>query len=144
MLNVLIVEDAEADQVLLGEAIASADLPVRPVFVSDGILALAYLRGEHPYENADPPAVLLLDGSTPRLDAVDVVREIRSDPATRTLPVIVFSGSADPNRARRCYEAGANGYVIKPLELPDYFDVVQTTLRYWTQLTLLPRPTSQS
>ena len=127
MFDVLFVEDNEADVLLLHEALNGWLPDIRVHVAYDGEEALLYLRRE----GATPPRLVLLDGNMPRKNAVEVLGEVRADPALMNLPVLVFSNSAAAADVERSLSAGADGYVTKPLGLDDFTSVVRNLLQVW-------------
>ncbi|PYE50544.1 response regulator [Deinococcus yavapaiensis] len=131
MTDVLLVEDHDADVLLVREAVASFEQKVRLHVVRDGLAALWFLRRQGDYARCPSVQLVLLDSSMPRMNACEVLRELRTDEATRDVPVVVFSSSARPRDVHACTEAGANGYVVKPVDLASFMDVVQGLLKDW-------------
>jgi len=126
--RILLVEDNEADVLLVEEALVDLTPRVLLDVVRDGEDALTYLRGPRGPSELD---FVLLDANTPRMDAVEVLTELRRDVRCRTLPVVVYSSSSNPMDARRVYLAGANAYVAKPVDLDGFMEVIRATVRFW-------------
>ena len=97
----------------------------------NGAAALQYLH-EHP-DSTDPdyPAVMLLDINMPGLGGIDVLRAIKSDPQLKAVPVVMLTSSNQDTDLKTCYELGANGYVIKPIDLAEFHDAVKSVGRFW-------------
>lgn len=131
MFNVLMVEDNQADVLLMELALEDFLPDLSLHVVADGVEALEYLNRLAAYESAPRPHLMLLDGNTPRKSAVEVLTEVRQDPAFRDLPVVVFSGSAAQADATKSIQAGATAYITKPTGLDEYTQVVQETLGTW-------------
>ncbi|SMB97685.1 response regulator [Deinococcus hopiensis] len=131
MFEVLLVEDMEGDVLLVQEAVADLDMEVRLHVVRDGVDALAFLKREGPYMDRPAMGIVLMDANTPRRNAVEVLRELRSDSALKSLPVVVFSSSAASHDAELNLAAGADAYVTKPLEFEAFMQAVQGILRHW-------------
>ncbi|GGK19650.1 response regulator [Deinococcus malanensis] len=129
MLEVLLVEDCEGDVLLVQEAVADVD--VRLHVVRDGVDALAFLKRERAFADCPRPAAVLLDAHLPRRNAVEVLQEIRTDPALNSLKVVVFSSSEAPRDAELNLAAGADAYVAKPLGFEAFVQAVQHILRDW-------------
>ncbi|GGK35141.1 response regulator [Deinococcus malanensis] len=131
MFDVLMVEDNPAD-VLLMELALEDFLPELTLHVvADGVEALAFLNRHAPYERTLRPKLVLLDGNTPRMDAVDVLTALRQDNAFKDLPVLMFTGSAAEADMQKCLEAGATDYITKPMGVEAYTEVVHRTLGFW-------------
>src|SRR5690606_1930415 len=98
-----------------------------------------FARGAHAGRAAtDLPAVVLLDLNLPKLNGREVLQAIRSDPATRSLPVVVLTTSAEPFDVDAVYELGANSYIQKPVEFERFVDAVRQIGLYWLTLNQAP------
>ncbi len=140
-LDILLVEDNPDDVELTRLAFAEAGSAHRLHAVGDGAEALDYLlaRGRHAgREGADLPALVLLDLNLPRLDGREVLQAIRAAPATRGLPVVVLTTSAEPRDVDQSYALGANSYIQKPVEFERFVEAVRQIGRYWLELNLAP------
>jgi len=134
--TVLYVEDNPHDYFLLHVANHRSGAPIKLQRADDGEQAIAYLRGMGPYGNRDAypfPALVLLDLRMPKLDGFEVLEWIRSNPATRNLPVIVLAGSGFRADMRRATELGANACLAKP---PDS-EKLQLVITQITSMLLL-------
>ena len=139
--DILLVEDNPDDVELTRLAFAEAGAPHRLHVLSDGAEAVDYLlrRGRHAArEAADLPALVLLDLNLPRLDGREVLQAIRADDATRCLPVVVLTTSAEPCDVEQAYALGANSYIQKPVEFDRFVEVVRQVGRYWLAINLPP------
>lgn len=139
---ILLVEDNPLDAELTLRAFADVGMAARVVHVVDGVEALLYLRREGRFAAREPgpPAVVVLDLKMPRLDGIGTLRAIRSDPELRLVPVVVLTSSREPADLRRCYELGANAYVVKPVRFAEFVPVVQGLATFWGVLNELPSP----
>ncbi|UQN06482.1 response regulator [Deinococcus sp. QL22] len=99
--------------------------------VRDGVDALSFLKREGSFVNSSPPDLVLMDANMPRQNAVEVLQEIRRDPALKALNVVVFSSSAVPQDAELNLAAGADAYVTKPVAFGAFVQTVQHILRDW-------------
>ena len=139
--DILLVEDNPDDVELTRLAFAEAGAPHRLHVLSDGAEAVDYLlrRGRHAARDAaDLPALVLLDLNLPRLDGREVLQAIRADDATRCLPVVVLTTSAEPGDVDKAYALGANSYIQKPVEFDRFVEVVRQVGRYWLAINLPP------
>ena len=135
------MEDNPDDAELTRLAFAEAGAPHRLRVVGDGAEALEYLlaRGRHAdREPAGLPALVLLDLNLPRLDGHEVLQAIRAGEATRRLPVVVLTTSAEPSDVERAYALGANSYIQKQVAFDRFVDVVRQVGRYWLAINLPP------
>src|SRR5882724_8937388 len=133
---ILLAEDREDDVLILRKALAKTNFPYNLQVVRDGEQALAYLKGEAPYQDraAYPlPALLLLDLKMPRKDGFDVLSWLRQQPDFFALRVVVLTSShltADINLA---YKLGANSYLVKPADLLNYIELTEFINGFWLQ-----------
>ena len=132
---VAVIEDSDEDYFALRRALAGSRGELTRY--RDGDSALAHLREP----NAPWPAVLLLDLNLPGTSGLDVLRALRSEPGLRRLPVVVLSGSDREEDIGEAYAAGANAYIIKPLEFGQLRHAMESMWAFWN-LALVPRPPS--
>ena len=133
--DILLVEDNPDDAELTRIAFAEAGVDYRLHIVGDGVQALAYLRG---CSTSELPSLVLLDLNLPKLNGREVLEAIRADPATRSLPVVVLTTSAEPFDVDTVYELGANSYIQKPVEFERFVEVVRQIGLYWLALNQPP------
>jgi two-component system response regulator len=131
--TILLVEDSEADAEMTIDALRQAKLANPIVHVEDGVEALDYLFGRGAFANQDSgiPAVVLLDIKMPRLDGIEVLREIRNSEKFRRTPVVILSSSREETDLARSWDLGVNAYVVKPVNATQFFDAVQTLGQFW-------------
>lgn len=137
--DILLVDDSTSNAELALEALRRERLAERVRVVRDGVEALEYLSAAYS-ALGELPKVVLLDLRLPRLPGCDVLRRIREDARTRHIPVVVMSSSSDPAEILRCYEEGANSYVVKPVEFDRFAEVVRAVGRYWLYVNRPPVP----
>jgi CheY-like chemotaxis protein len=106
--------------------------------VTDGVEAMAYLRREGVYTEAKRPDLILLDLNLPQKDGREVLREMEADPALRTIPVVVITGSEEERDIGRVYELNAACYVTKPVGLDQFLTVVRCIPSLWLSVVKLP------
>lgn len=136
--HILIVEDSDEDYRALLWAMKRLKLDHQVERCEDGDAALARLRAGGA---ARRPALVLLDLNLVAGDGCEVLAEIKGDEAIRTIPVVVWTTSAHPRDVERCYRAGANSYVLKPLDMDTFLHEVQALTRYWFDVVMLPGET---
>jgi CheY-like chemotaxis protein len=135
--DILLVEDNADDVELTRLAFEEANVANRLVVVSDGAEALDYLfaRGKHAHRNpAELPSIVLLDLNLPKVDGREVLQAIRANPATRALPVIVLTTSAEPFDVEASYALGVNSYIRKPVDFEQFVWAVKQVGLYWLVL----------
>jgi CheY-like chemotaxis protein len=130
-LKVLVVDDSHIDQKLLKIAFLKAEIPVEMTFCSSGKEALELLFPEDK-KITPQPMVCFLDLSMPAITGFDVLKEIKSNKQTQHISVFIFSSSDRDEDIRRSYKNGANGYLVKPLQQKELFNLVQNLSSLWT------------
>jgi two-component system, response regulator len=131
--TILLVEDSDADAEMTIDALRQAKLANPIVHVEDGVEALDYLfaRGEYAGKANGVPAVVLLDIKMPRLDGIEVLREIRSSDKLKHVPVVILSSSREETDLARSWDLGVNAYVVKPVNASQFFEAVQMLGQFW-------------
>ncbi len=132
--DLLLVDDSETDAELCIRTLRKGNFVNSITRVKDGEEALDFLfgRGKFADRTADrPPKVVLLDLRLPRVDGLEVLRQIRADARLRSVPVVVLSSSKEERDVVESYRLGANGYVAKPVEFNEFSDVVAKLGLYW-------------
>ena len=137
--EILLVDDNPADTDLTSEVLARNGCPSHIHAVVDGVEAIAFLRREGKYANALLPHFVILDLSLPKKDGRAVLAEVKADPVLREIPIVIFSTSEARQDIVRSYELGANCYVSKPGNLPDFISAVTSIGEFWLGLAHLPR-----
>ena len=136
--NLLLVEDNQADADLTREGLADGKLLFTLHHVIDGVQAMAFLRKEGEHAAAPTPDLVLLDLNLPRKDGREVLREIKQDPALRTIPVVVLTSSEAEGDIIKSYDLHANCYIIKPVQLHKFISVVHSIEDFWLMIAKLP------
>ena len=129
--EILLVEDSQGDIRLIREALREICGGHVLHVVNDGVEALAFLHRSGAYVSAPRPDLVLLDLNLPRKNGREVLAEIKSDPRLRDIPVIVLTISTAEEDIREAYRSHANCYVIKPVNLDNFFRVLQSIERFW-------------
>lgn len=137
-IEVLLVEDNRADAVLFKRALHESSLSHRLSIVPDGVEAMRYVRREPPYTNAKTPHLVLLDLNLPRKGGLEVLAEMKADPALKIIPIIVLSSSGSPEDIVKSYALGANTYLRKAVSLDDTSHLFKTMQHFWMNLAVLP------
>jgi two-component system response regulator len=138
--TVLLVEDSMADAEMAMDALAEAHLANPVVHVEDGVECLEYLQCTGAWAGREPgdPAVVLLDIKMPRMDGLEVLTRMREDEHLRRVPVVILSSSHEESDLARSWDLGANAYVIKPVDVDQFFEAVRTLGRFWALLNEAP------
>jgi two-component system response regulator len=139
---ILLVEDNPDDEALTLRAFSKNNIRNPVVVARNGAEALDYLFASGDYAGrdvADLPQVVLLDLKLPKVDGLEVLREIKSDPRLRELPVVVLTSSREHADLVRAYELGANAYVVKPVDFKQFQEAVRQLGLFWAVLNEPPR-----
>lgn len=134
--DLLLVEDQRSDAELALRALRGLSLGRRVHLLEDGAEALDFVFGQGDYASrsiSNAPGLILLDLKLPKVSGTEVLRTIKSDVQTRDIPVIVLSSSKEDSDIRRCYELGANSYVVKPVDFEQFTETVQRIGTYWLE-----------
>jgi two-component system response regulator len=132
--SLLLVEDNPTDEKLTVRAFKKSGLAIDIVVVRDGAEALDYLFATGKYGDRDPsalPAVVMLDLKLPRIDGLEVLRRIRVNDVTKTLPVVILTASKENEDVARGYALGANAYVRKPVDFVEFAETARTLGLFW-------------
>lgn len=142
--RVLIVEDDPDDEALILRALKSAHL-TNPIDIArDGVEALAYCLGENGAPPGRPlPIVVLLDLKLPKIDGLEVLRQLKATERTRHMPVVILTSSDEQEDIVRSYQLGVNSYVRKPVDFQQFTAAVTHLGLYWTLINQPPRGTGQ-
>lgn len=141
---ILLVEDNPDDEALTLRALKKNNILNEVVVARDGAEALDYLffRGTH--ANRDPhkqPALTLLDLKLPKVDGLEVLKQIRANPSTQLMPVVILTSSREEQDLISGYRLGANSYIRKPVDFSQFMEAVRSLGLYWLVLNEAPPPT---
>jgi len=140
-ITILMADDDADDRQLTREALEEGRLINEIRFVENGEELLEYLRKQGkfaPPAEAPRPGLILLDLNMPRKDGRAVWKEIKSDPAFRTIPVVVLTTSKADEDVYKSYDLGVNSYIVKPVTFEALVDILQTLEKYWFEIVELP------
>jgi CheY-like chemotaxis protein len=136
---ILLAEDNAIDAELALRALGVNAASDTVVLANDGSEALDYLLQRGTDEAQDgPPALILLDLKMPKVDGLEVLRQVKGDSRLRQIPVVMFTSSREESDLIRCYELGANAYLVKPLAFAEYRTLLQQVRAFWLDLNELP------
>lgn len=138
-IQILLVEDNPADARLAVEALKDSKVHNNLHHVEDGVEAIRFVRRQQEFAHAPRPDLILLDLNLPRKDGREVLAEIKEDPKLRHIPVVVLTASEAERDLIRSYDLHANAYVVKPLDLDRFVEVVRSIENFWFVIVKLPR-----
>jgi len=138
---ILLVEDNPDDEILTLRALKKSNIMNEVVVARDGAEAMDFILGQGAYSGRDTsvaPVVTLLDLKLPKVDGLEVLRRIRSDPRTRGYPVVVLTSSKEDQDIAMSYDLGANSYIRKPVDFQQFIEAVRQLGLYWLLLNEPP------
>lgn len=138
---ILLVEDNPDDEALTLRALKKNNILNKVVVARDGAEALDYLFSRGAHANRDPhrqPAIVLLDLKLPKVDGLEVLKEMRANPATQLLPVVILTSSKEESDLINGYRLGANSYIHKPVDFGQFTEAVRNLGLYWLVLNEPP------
>lgn len=138
--TILLAEDSPHDAEMAIDALREAHLANPIVHVEDGVEAIEYLfrRGKFADRPEGDPAVLLLDIKMPRMDGLEVLKQLRDHETLKRMPVVILSSSREESDLARSWDLGVNAYVVKPVDVDQFFDAVRTLGKFWAVLNEVP------
>jgi CheY-like chemotaxis protein len=137
-LRILVVDDDDADALMIEEALESSETHTLVSRVADGREALDYLNRSAPYSDAHRPDLILLDLNMPRMDGRETLAAIKSDEQLKAIPVVILTTSGAAPDIVASYQHRANAYVTKPFNLDDFEATVRQIDRFYREVAVLP------
>jgi CheY-like chemotaxis protein len=131
--RILLVDDSPRDTELALDALAQHNLANEVIALHDGAEALDYLFRRGPFADRanGQPAVVLLDLKMPKVDGLEVLRQIKSDPQLKTIPVVVLTSSREESDLVKSYQLGVNAYIVKPVQFHEFVEAVKLLGAFW-------------
>jgi CheY-like chemotaxis protein len=139
-IEILLAEDSDADAEMTIRALRRNNLANHLVWVKDGAEALDFIfrRGAYAQRPEGAPKLVLLDLKMPKVDGIEVLRQIKSNEATRTIPVVMLTSSAEERDIVASYSLGVNSYIVKPVDFVKFVEEVAKAGCYWVLVNRLP------
>lgn len=140
-IEILLVEDNPRDVELTLHALKKNNISNHIHVVRDGEEALDFIFATGPYSNrdvSDRPRIILLDLKLPKVDGLEVLERIKSDPDTRVIPVVVLTSSREERDIVQSYQLGVNSYIVKPVDFEQFTQAMQQLGMYWLLLNQPP------
>lgn len=142
LVEVLLIEDTPTDAELALRALKKRGLGNKVIWLKDGAEAVDFLFGTGAYSGRDVvnnrPKVVLLDLRLPKLSGIEVLRRVKADPRTHSIPIVVVTSSREEVDLEECYRLGVNSYITKPVEFDEFAKVVGELGLYWLLVNRLP------
>ena len=135
---ILIVDDDEGHAILIRQNLEAAGLSNRIEHFRDGQVVLDYFFKDNPRRTAEHTYLVLLDIRMPKVDGIEVLRRLKSDPELRKLPVIMLTTTDDSREVERCHELGCNVYMQKPVDYEKFADAIRRLGMFVTLLLVPP------
>ena len=138
--KILLVEDDPHDVELTLSALTENHLTNEIVVARDGAEALDYLyrRGSYQLREVGNPAVILLDLKLPKVNGLEVLKRVKSDPPLRTIPIVMLTSSREEKDLAESYDSGSNAYVVKPVGFGDFVEAVRELGIFWAVINQPP------
>ncbi len=141
MLDIILVEDNPADIEMTLDALKENNLANRVKVLKDGQEAVDYIFRQGEFSTCgicERPVLILLDLNLPKIDGLEILRRIRADERTKSIPVVVLTSSPQDQDRIECYHLGVNSYIVKPVEFENFAKVVAHIGFYWVALNKSP------
>lgn len=136
-LFILIAEDDSDDRFLMQKALEETGKDIKIKFVENGVELIDHLNETRAQENGNYPGFILLDLNMPKMDGREVLKNIKSDSEFKKIPVVVFSTTKNQMEVKRCYDLGANTYIVKPVNFDSLVETIQDIHTYWLKTATL-------
>jgi CheY-like chemotaxis protein len=138
VIDILLVEDSEGDIRLVRESLKEGKLKNNLFVVTDGVEAMDFLHKKGKYSDEAKPDLILLDLNLPKKDGRKVLAEIKADVNLKRIPVVILTTSAAEADILKTYDLHANCYIVKPLDLNQFINVVKSIENFWLSIVKLP------
>ncbi len=135
--EILFAEDSADDATLTIRALIKSGLSNKLYHVKDGAEALDFLYAKNNYASRnikEYPKLILLDLKMPKVSGMEVLEKIKADPSLNSIPVVILTSSKEDPDIKRCYELGANSYIVKPVDSDNFFHAIKGLGFYWIVL----------
>ena len=139
--QIVLVEDSFDDAELTQRSLKNSNFVNEVIWLKDGEEAINYLQGKGEYAKRDTaikPRLILLDLKLPKLSGLEVLERIKKDKNLHKIPVVVMTSSKENKDLDRCYELGANSYVVKPINFSNFMEVTKEISMYWVLINQIP------
>jgi len=138
--QILLIDDTESDAKLFEIALREAAPRVKLYWVGTAKEGIEYLYQEGRFRDVGPVDLVLCDLNMPATSGFEFLARIKSDPALKIVPLVIYSASSSPSDMRRCYLLGANSYIVKPMTVEMMVQQLKSLVHYWLETVSLPGP----
>jgi len=141
IVEILLIEDSEHDAEMTIRALKRHKITNGVIHLKNGVEALEFLFGTGEFAGRDineKPKVILLDLKMPKMDGLEVLEKIKANDITKKIPVVVLTSSKENPDIQKCYDLGANSYIVKPVDFAGFMDAVSHSGMYWVMLNQPP------
>lgn len=138
LLRILLIEDSKSDAVLIQETLSESKFLNELHIVRDGVEATDFLYKRGNYTGAPRPDIILLDLNLPKKNGRELLAEIKADESLMTIPVVILTTSSNEADILKSYQLHANCYLVKPVELDQFIEVVKSIENFWLAFVELP------
>ena len=139
--EILLVEDSEMDAEVTIRALRKGKVANAIVHLTDGAQAIDFLFCQGEYAGRDVhnrPKLIMLDLKMPKVDGIEVLEKIKSDPILKKIPVVILTSSREHPDVEKCYDLGANSYIVKPVGFDNFMNAINTAGMYWMLINQPP------
>lgn len=140
-IEILFVEDSIDDAVLTIRALSKSGFTNKLFHVKDGAEALDFIYYRGKYTNRKPkeyPKLILLDLKMPKVSGIQVLEKLKSDPTTKSIPIVMLTSSNEGPDIEKCFSLGVNSYIVKPVDSDNFFQAIKEIGMYWTVFSQSP------
>ena len=139
--DILLIEDSLHDAELTIRALRKNNTSIRIIHLKNGAVALDFLFGTGKFIGRDvnlKPRLILLDLKMPKVDGIEVLERVKANNTTKNIPVVILTSSKEDPDVSRCYELGANSYIVKPVQFDSFIKAISELGMYWLLLNHPP------
>jgi two-component system, response regulator len=132
--EIIIVEDNYHDLEMIMDALQELKISRKVCILRDGVEATRYFFNSSDgvnFKNSVLPKLILLDLKLPKINGLEVLKALKTNDGTKSLPVVIFTSSNEERDRISCYALGANSYLVKPMDADEYFSYIRDIIRYW-------------
>jgi len=136
--KVLLIEDNEGDIKLIEEAITDNNLSIDLELLKDGGQTLQYVEEKISGGYVDLPDLIIMDLNLPKVQGKDLLKVFKKDTILKQIPIIILTTSSLSADINECFSSGANAYLIKPIDIIEFFDMISMIDKFWFRISCLP------